>query len=243
MKKQLVTTENTKLADGQVRKILSRSPERLRGMMLVYGAPGHGKTEWAELTAFSKQWMYIRLIENCTAKWFLSEVYRRLTLKADGVEREFRGTLAELESACIDIFADHPEYVMMIDEINLAIQFKHWRVLEIIRDFADLSFATFIMIGEQDTKVQVENYNKHFFDRCMFFVQFLPNTIEDYRNVVKAVSPIALDDELIAEMHKRTKGNLRQWVKTIESFELLAKSKGLKALQIKDFAAGGVNEE
>lgn len=236
--RKLARTSNVVACERQIYGLLNRTRTEQRGLALIYGDPGLGKTMQMEQMAFSKGWMYLRMQEKCSSKWFLTEIYNRLTKRVYGAAQSFKGTLAELENACIEIMADNPQFVIVLDEINLPIQFRRWDILEEIRDFVDMSFVSIIMVGEHDSKNAIERYNKHFFDRCMFFYQYKKNSLEDYRLVIKEISDIELDDELLEWVMKRTGGNLRKLIKTLDKLEMKAGQLKKTKLGVADFKGG-----
>lgn len=242
MKKHVLTeTNNVKEVRRLINSFLMRTKSEQRGIALIYGDPGLGKTRMGEQLAFNNQWLYLRLQAKATSKWFLEQVYARVTKYVYGAPQSFRGTLAETEQAIINLLGEHPEIVMVIDEINLPIQFHKWDVLEMIRDFADLSFTSFILIGEHDTKALLESYNKHFFDRCNFFYQFKKIAIQDYPKLIISQSEVEIDPDMIDWIYSETDGNLRKLGKLIERFEGIAKSRGVKKLSKTDFSSGAAD--
>lgn len=237
MKKHVLTeTNNVREVRRLITNFLNRTKSEQRGLALIYGDPGLGKTRMGEQLAFNNQWLYLRMQAKATGKWFLEQVYQRVTKYAYGAPQTFKGTLAETEQAIINLLGENPEIVMVIDEVNLPIQFHKWDVIEMIRDFADLSFASFIIIGEHDTKGAIERYNKHFFDRCNFFYQFKKIDVKDYPKLIANISDVDVADDMIDWIYSETDGNLRKLGKLMERFEAMAKVKGLKRLCKSDFA-------
>jgi len=233
---KLVETVNVTEARKLIINFLKRTKTEQRGIALIYGDPGLGKTRLGERMAFSDpNWLYLRLRSQVTRKSFLQDVYARVTSKVYGAPQVLRGTLAEIENAIMDLLEQNPEIVMVIDEVNLAIQFHKWDILELIRDFADLSFASFILIGEHDTKNAIERYNKHFFDRCQFFYQFKKNGVEDVARVLNEVSDIQFNSDMAAYLHKETDGNLRKLGKSVELLEHHSRGRGKTSVSISDF--------
>jgi len=244
MKKHVLTeTNNVKEVKRLIASFLGRTKSEQRGIALIYGDPGLGKTRMGERMAFNNQWLYLRMQANATSKWFLDSVYARVTKYVYGAPQVFKGTLADTEQAIINLLGEHPEIVMVIDEINLPLQFHKWSVVEMIRDFADLSFASFILIGEHDTKALIERYNKHFFDRCNFFYQFKKITIQDYPKLIVNSSDVEIDSDMIEWIYSETDGNLRKLGKLIERFESIAKSRNVKKLSKNTFTTGETNAE
>ena len=199
----LVETENVKRANKMISELLSRPKTEQRGLGLIYGPPGYGKTRYAEKTAFSNNWGYLRINATYTPKSFLQAIYQRLNWLINSDESIISGFTSTLENLCIEMFQSNPELVIMIDEINLMIMEKKWDVLEIIRDFIDKSFATIILVGEEDTKKRLKVYNPHYFDRCAFFYKFTKNTKTDLMNIYKNLSNINSSFFLYAFICKR----------------------------------------
>jgi hypothetical protein len=228
----LVHTNNVIKCRNEISKFLSRPRSETRGMALIFGDTGNGKTRLIEKMAFENGDLYYRCKETDKPKDFLLALYHRLTLRIHGAEATWKGTKAQLESACLEILSNHPEITIYIDEINLPLSAHEYQILEIIRDFADLSFASFILCGEADTKQRLEKYNRHFFDRCVFFYQFTKNTLADYRKVADEVADIKIQDDLLQYLYNETNGNLRQAAKMIYNFEVVAKRLQVKELSM-----------
>jgi DNA transposition AAA+ family ATPase len=240
---QLVETANVIEVKRLVASYLNRTRSEQRGLALIYGDPGLGKTRMGEQLAFSNGWLYLRLQAKVTAKWFLNEVYQRVTQKVYGAPQIFKGTLAETEAAIIDLLGQNPQIVMVVDEVNLAIQFHKWDILEIVRDFADLSFASFILMGEHDSKAAIERYNKHYFDRCNFFYQFKKNSPADCLKVIKSTTDLIFDDEMLAYIYGKTEGNLRKLSDTLHLMEAYSRRTGKKQLSKADFRGAKTDAE
>lgn len=235
MKQNLMAeTNNVVQCRKLIKGFLNRTRSEQRGLALIYGDPGLGKTRMAEALAFENQWLYLRCQAKSTAKWFLGEVYERISRYVYGAPQTLRGTLAEMEQEIKTLLMDNPQIVMVIDEINLPIQFHKWDVLEMIRDFADETFASFILVGEHNTKALLEGYNKHFFDRCNFFFQFRKLDPADYVTVLNVTSDIDIAEDLMNWMYGETGGNLRKLGKLIEKIEQMARQKGVKSISLKD---------
>lgn len=232
--KKLAQTGNVIEATNLVEKLLARKRDEQRGLALIYGLTGYGKTAFAERLGFSRGWLYYRMKKEDTPKSFLTGLYKRLSLVYRGTEDVPRMSSAGLEVAVTDMLCAHPETVLIIDEVNLATQFRRWGLMEIIRDLIDNSFATIIMVGEEMTRKSLEDYNLHFFDRCAFFYEFKQNNLHDYKTFLSEVSEIRIGDDIAAWLHRKTKGNLRQAVKTLEDLESKAKELGLKSISAND---------
>jgi len=230
----LARTSNVENATRLVEQLLSRQRDEQRGLALIHGLTGTGKTAFAERLGFTRGWLYYRMKKTETPKSFLTALYQRLNRRYYDDESVPRASTAKLEVLVTDILCEHPETVIIIDEINLATQFRRWNLMEIIRDLIDSSFATIIMVGEETTRKHLEGYNRHFFDRCGFFCEFKPNTASDYERFLADVSDVRMDGDIAKWLHQKTGGNLRQAGKAVPQLESLARQKGQKALTLKD---------
>jgi replication-associated recombination protein RarA len=215
----LVETGNVREVNKLVAGLLKRPKTEIPGMAVVYGSTGFGKTRWSEITAFQAGWGYMRINRLQREKAFLQEVHRRLHWLVYGEETLIRGTASKIEDMCINLLQDHPEIVLFIDEINHKIHKKEWDILEIIRDLTDRSFASIIMIGEQDTVEALNNYNPHFFGRCNFFYKFERNSIEDVKKICREVAEVPIAGKVIEEIYKEADGDLRKLISYIPGLE------------------------
>ncbi len=230
MKNKLVPTANTREADRVLKNIHAKNAS---GLVLIYGETGFGKTYYGMLKTFRSGWGYYRFHAVDNAKSFLEEIYKRLNKAVNGSEEILKGNTAKLEKACIELFRQKPGYTLVIDEVNLAIQFRKWEIIEIIRDFKDEGGATLIMIGEHDTKDGLKGYNPHFFSRCEF-VRFEANSNEDIAAVIKNTTSIEFDGEIYADIITRAGGNLHLANTMIREFEQIARRKKRKTLKMED---------
>ena len=206
---QLVETRNVIEATALVDDLLKRDVTEFRGLALAYGQTGTGKTAWAERLGFSRGWLFYRMKKTDKPKSFLVSIHQRLNRRYCGDEVIPFMMTPQLEGRIIDILCDHPETVIIIDEINL-------------------------MVGEETTRAQLEKYNRHFFDRCSFFYEFKPNTVENYRRFIDEVSDVKFDATIAEWLHRQSEGNLRQAGKMLAELEKLALSQGRQSATLTD---------
>jgi hypothetical protein len=218
MKEVLVLTENVAKADKVINRLEMKDHPSL---VLISGDPGMGKTYYTLRRTFSHGWMYYRLRATDTAKSFLQQVYLRQNKLLTGSNEIMRGSSATLENACIENFKSLQNVPLVIDEMNFATMFRKWEILEILRDFRDDADATIVMVGEHDTRMALEAYNPHFFNRCEF-VQFSQNTPQDVALIIRNRSEITLDEAAYKDIIKKCKGNLRDVTKLLQELEIRA---------------------
>ncbi len=223
---KLIPTTNTKEADKVLDGLKNKKGE---GMVLLFGETGFGKSFYGLQKTFSAGWGYYRLHASDTARSFVQEIYVRMNKVINGSTELIRGNTPKIEKACIELFRQNSDYVLVIDEVNLAIQFRKWEIIEIIRDFKDEGGATIVMIGEHDTQEGLKGYNQHFFSRCEF-VEFKANTNEDIAGIIKNTTKIKFDAPIYAKIIKKAKGNLCIADAMIREFEQISIRKGKNTL-------------
>lgn len=234
---QLAKTTNVLSAIALIEELLCREKSEQRGLALIYGQTGLGKTTFVERYGFSHGWLYLKIMEQDTSRSMLERIYQRLKRTYYGEELVTYKPAYKLEQEIIEILNTYPQTVIIIDEVNLLTKAKRWRMLETIRDLVDCSFVSIIMVGEERTKSDLENYNRHFFDRCRFFFEFKPNMAEDYQEYFKAVSAgIEIDNKLGEWLYRSTAGNLRKGWKMLEKLEKVALQKKLTRLSLTDLS-------
>jgi DNA polymerase III delta prime subunit len=217
---QLVEIQNVKRANRVLKSLLDRTRSESVGIGLFYGRAGLGKTRWGFNTAIGHGYIYFRLIENMTVKDFLREILR--TLKYKGLVGDVcNGSKKELYDQIIEVLHHHPETVIFIDEIDYG--FSNQRVLASIRDLADQSFATFVLIGMQNSKSLLLRQNAHYFDRCNGFCEFRSLNLSDIGLILSEVCEHEIDSEVVSFIHKKSNGTIRLVIKYIEVIERFCK--------------------
>ena len=218
--KQLIEIENVRKANGALSTLLERTKSENIGLGLFYGRPGLGKTRWAFKTAITNGYVYIRMIENITLKTFLKDLLIAIKY-TDCSTDQLKYTAKQLYDEVLEVLQTVPNVVVFIDEIDYA--FKNKRILATIRDFADMSFASFVLIGMQESKLMLKKLNSHYFDRCNGFCEFRALSIEDTTLFLNSICEITLDKDIIDFIHTKANGTMRLITKYIDVIEKIAR--------------------
>jgi replication-associated recombination protein RarA len=218
--KQLVEIENVKGANRVLRNLLERTRTENVGLGLFYGPAGYGKTRWAMKTAQDNGYIYLRLETNITPKDFLRELLAKLVHKTMPYY-EVKGTQNEIYNQILDILQGDPNIVLIIDEIDYA--FSNERILSSIRDLADQSLATFLLIGMERAKEKLMRMNAHYFDRCNAFFEFEALSYDDAEKILKELCEVFIDIQIIKYVHSKCRGTLRIVNKYIDALERIGK--------------------
>jgi Cdc6-like AAA superfamily ATPase len=214
----LVKITNVVEADECINFLLNRPKLEMVGLGLIYGRPGLGKTTYASRIAYSRGYIYLRLEATTTPKAFsvelLTALYRRFNLG----EYIPNGTTNNLFKLSMQILEDHEDTVIVIDEIDYA--FRHDKLLGAIRDIVDETLTVVILVGMQNAKDRLAQINEYYFDRCNSFYEFQPVTRKDIRLIVKEIMELEATDQIIDDIHRYCRGNLRKAMKMIHMLEM-----------------------
>jgi replication-associated recombination protein RarA len=213
----LVRITNVVEADECINFLLNRPKLEMVGLGLIYGRPGLGKTTYASRIAFSRGYIYLRLEATTTPKAFsvelLTALYRRFNLG----EYIPNGTTNNLIKLSMQILEDHEDTVIVIDEIDYA--FRHDKLLGAIRDIVDETLTVVILVGMQNAKDRLAQINEYYFDRCNSFYEFQSATKKDIKLIAREVMEIEATEQLVDDIHRHCKGNLRKAMKMMHMLE------------------------
>lgn len=231
---KLICTRNVVAADACIAELQSRPKLEMVGLGLVYGAPGLGKTTYAQRSAYRHKYIYIRLESTTTTKTFAQTLLRAVHLHVGLGDVPTAGTANALFRRAISLIDAHPdiETVIIIDEIDYA--FKRPDLLGAIRDVVDETIAIVILIGMENAKERLLQINRYYFDRCSQFYQFTPATLADLTALAHAVMEIEPAPDVIGYIHRLTEGNLRQAINVMDAIEKDARARKLRAVSMAD---------
>lgn len=214
---QLVKIRNVVEADQCINYLINRPKLEMVGLGLIYGRPGYGKTTFAQRIAFQRGYIYMRLEAYTTAKTFASMLVTALYEHYSINDVVPIGTAQNLYKLCMQILEEHPETVILIDEIDYA--FDQVKLLGAIRDIVDETLAIIILVGMQTAKDRLSRLNEYYFDRCNTFYEFQPVSKKDIKKVAQEVLDIPVTTRIVDDIYNTSKGNLRKAVKMMYSIE------------------------
>lgn len=229
---KLITTLNVMEADRCISDLQRRPKLEMVGLGLIYGAPGLGKTTYATRTAYRNGYVYIRLESTTTTKTFAQQLLRTLNQRFGLGDLAVVGSSHNLFRRALALLTDHPETVILIDEIDYA--FKNPPLLGAIRDIVDESLVIVLLVGMENAMERLLQINRYYFDRCSQFYQFVPASLKDIGLISLAVMDVIPSDDVIRYIHRVSHGNLRQAVNIMDSIEDLARQRNLKSIELKD---------
>lgn len=219
---KLVQINNVLEADECIRFLINRPKREMVGLGMLYGAPGLGKTTYAQRMAFQRGYIYLRLESTTTPKAFmvalLSALYRKFRLGAFIPT----GSANNLLQLILHILEDHKDTVIVIDEIDYA--FSHEKLLGAIRDIVDVTLTVVILVGMQGARDRLSQINAHYFDRCNYFYEFQFLSKQDIALVAREVMDIEVTDEVVEKIDFNSGGNLRKAMKVMYIIESICRS-------------------
>jgi replication-associated recombination protein RarA len=229
---KLITTHNVAAANACIAELQTRPKLEMVGLGLIYGAPGLGKTTFAQRSAYRHKYIYLRLESTTTTKTFAQALLRAVHRHAGLGDVPTSGTANGLFKRAIELLTAHSDAIIIIDEIDYA--FKRPDLLGAIRDIVDETIAIVILVGMENAKERLLQINRYYFDRCSQFYQFTPATLPDLTALAQAVMEVHPADDVIAYIHRLTDGNLRQAVNVMDAIEKDARARKLSAISMAD---------
>lgn len=231
---KLARLSNVVAADRCVDYLLNRPKLEMVGLGLIYGHPGLGKTTYAQRMAMSRGWIYMRLESYMTPKTFAVGL-KQIIMRHMGLgSHSVIGSAANIYNECIILLREHPEVVIVIDEIDYAFRNHYREILGAIRDIVDQTLCVVILVGMQSAKEKLYQINRYYFDRCGVFCEFQSPSKKDLAVLTATVMDVKFGEDIVDYIHRRNQGTLRDTVKLIHSIETVAKAKKLNVITVHD---------
>jgi DNA transposition AAA+ family ATPase len=218
--RQLVEIDNVKGANRVLRNLIDRTKTENVGLGLFYGKAGLGKTRWASRTAQDNGYIYIRLECNITTKDFLRSLLYKLIEKTMPYY-DIKGTQNEIYNQILDILHREYDKTIFIDELDYG--FSNEKILATIRDIADQSLVTFVLVGMERAKEKLSNIFPHYFNRVNSFYSFNPLNYDDTDKILKELCEVKVDSEITKYIHSKSNGTMRTINKYIDAIERIGK--------------------
>jgi len=224
MKKQFVKTANLHRFLAGLDALEKRAaPEAC--IMVVTSEPGYGKTRTLHwYSTQSADAIYLRAKSGYTRHWFLAELLKELNgVPSSKNEDMFREAIKRMQGR---------NYTLIVDEAEHAV--ADTQVLEAIRDLADLLETPVVLVGMEAIQARIARHPQ-ISSRVAAVVQFQPASVEDITQVAKELMDgLVLQEELIAEIQKQTKGRMREVMNALAVCERVSRQRKVKTLDRRD---------
>jgi DNA transposition AAA+ family ATPase len=218
-----ITTQNYRLFTSRIEKMEMRGA-REAGMMLVYGAPGRGKSHIVAHWAAEVRAAFLRANVDWTPKYFLVELAKVLHVDA-------RGTAQQLFERLLERIVEEQK-PLVIDEAEFTLH-DNAAVLEKIRDISDRAEVTVVLVGMERILQNIARH-KQIHSRVAQVVEFEPISLEDVALACKNLSEVEITPALTAEVHRLSGGRMREVLNIIPAIELAAKVNGDSVVDVPD---------
>lgn len=194
----------------------ARGSEECR-LVVVDGLPGLGKTTILARWASMESCLYLRAKVEWTPYWMMAELLGEARINpAHGHEARFRACLSMLRERMGLARAMGAQFAVVIDEADYVS--RHSRLVDAIRDLADLAEVPFILVGMGRIR---DNLTRHpqTASRISRYVRFEPADIADVEGFLAAKCEIKVAPDLAAFTHRATGGFNRELLEAITAIE------------------------
>lgn len=228
MKKVFVKTGNYERFQGAIRAVEARgAPEA--GWLLVAGDPARGKSTIVDKWAAQTGAIYLRGKEQWTPSFFLAELAGQLK-----IDDSLRGK-SRFQAVITRIGAE--QMPVVIDEVQHAMR-DNAAVLEVLRDITDLTETIAVLVaGVDDVMRRLARPSlKQIASRIAQVVEFAPNSQEDTALVCHQLADVEIAPDLVAEVHRQSRGLMRPICNAIAGIEAHASRNKLPKVRLADLA-------
>ncbi|WP_407546515.1 AAA family ATPase [Vibrio parahaemolyticus] len=218
MKHKIIPVKNVMRLASAYHALESR-PLNTPGMGLVWGETGRGKTTATSWLINRCNGIYVRAL----ALWNTSSMLRAIARELD---LDIKGTQEALALRIIERLAE-TQRPLFVDEADHIV--TNERVMETLRDIHDLSTVPVLMIGMGQMRQKVARYSQ-LENRIMHWIEFTPCDYDDAVTMAKGMCDVEIEDELLNELIRATRGEVRRLVVGLAQIEDEAKVQGVTTI-------------
>lgn len=222
MKKGFVQTENFKRLK-EAEKLVSKRGAREAGLVIVKGVFGIGKSELTERWAADSGYVFVRAKETWTKRALLDELAEKMGLAKTGRNQEVQARI--IGKVAVDMVP------LIVDEADFLVR-STASLLEVLRDITDLTGTMCFLVGMEQFPMKVARY-QHIASRVAKVVELETLSLTDVKTTVAAKAEVAMDDDVIAEMHRQSRGRMRLVLNAIANVEQWAQANSWKTITLK----------
>lgn len=222
MKKGFVQTENFKRLK-EAEKLVAKRGAREAGLVIVKGVFGIGKSELTERWAADSGYVFVRAKETWTKRALLDELAEKMGLAKGGRNQEVQARI--IGKVAVDMVP------LIVDEADFLVR-STASLLEVLRDITDLTGTMCFLVGMEQFPMKVARY-QHIASRVAKVVELETLSLTDVKTTVAAKAEVAMDDDVIAEMHRQSRGRMRLVLNAIANVEQWAQANSWKAITLK----------
>lgn len=222
MKKGFVQTENFKRLK-EAEKLVAKRGAREAGLVIVKGVFGIGKSELTERWAADSGYVFVRAKETWTKRALLDELAEKMGLAKTGRNQEVQARI--IGKVAVDMVP------LIVDEADFLVR-STASLLEVLRDITDLTGTMCFLVGMEQFPMKVARY-PHIASRVAKVVELETLSLADVKATVAAKAEVATDDDVVAEMHRQSRGRMRLVLNAIANVEQWAQANSWKTITLK----------
>lgn len=196
-------------------------------MGLCYGASGLGKTTAIAWLATRQHGVFVRAMATTTPSSMLETICRELNIASrHRVALTVEAIVGKLAETGRPLFVDEADYVV-----------GQPRLVDTLRDLHDLSSVPVILIGMAGIDRRI-SLSPQLAGRMAQWVEFQPATMDDAKLLARELCEVGVADDLVAELHTRASGSIRNIVVGLSRIEQFARSRSASKLSLSEWPRG-----
>lgn len=218
MKPNFVETTNSRRFEEALTRLDERGAVEAC-MVVVDGAPGLGKTTTLSRWVAQTGSVYLRAQKGWDYTWFIQDLLTELGVSYQsirGKRERFARVLQELGDRAEQAALEDRMFGLVIDECDLVS--SRGEIMEAIRGVSDIKFLPTILVGMGKLRDHLRRFPQ-IESRAPTKVEFLPATLEDVTALVAGKCSVPVAPDLVAFVHKVSKGYSREILDAIANIE------------------------
>ena len=220
MHSQLAIVKNVINLQNAHDALESRAPG-IPGMGLVYGFTGAGKTTAIAWLVTQCNGVYVRAGATWTPTSMLGSIMKELGADPLGRAAPMVDFIVnELAVNRRSLFLDEADYLT-----------GNLKMLETMRDIHDLSQTPVMLIGMEGIDQKLI-HRKQLSRRISHWVKFLPADLDDAAILAETTCEVQIEDDLLAYLHKESKGSIGLMTIGLSRIEAFAKAQELTTIDL-----------
>lgn len=216
MKPVFVKTQNYHAFKGALKSLNDRGAEECQ-LVVVDGEPGLGKTTILAREAAENSCLYLRAKTEWTPAWFIGELLDEVRVQQPHRhEARFKAALQALGERALLAEQTGRQFFVVIDEADHVS--GKGKVIETIRDLADLAGIPFILVGMGKIRDNLTRFPQ-IASRVSSYVRFSTANQADVELFLSEKCEVPVAPDLAAFVLRATGGYNREIKEAIQSIE------------------------
>lgn len=217
MKNVFVHTQNVKNFISAMKE--SEKAKGEPALLVFYGQAGRGKTSAAKFFAAQEGWTYCRAKTLWSELWMLQDICFELLV--DPIPKRKKAAF----EAIVEALQQSPR-PMLIDEADKAGP----RILEVVRDIADMTFVPFALVGEKLLMHKMQR-ERRIWSRTLRAVEFGPITTKDILFFAKQAADLAITANQADMLCRASDGDFRLVARDVRRLKEIAEVNKVEKLR------------